>query len=246
MKQLQWERVVAVYTDSIYGNSGYEVLVKEAMNGGICISKSIPLSGGGSTSDIQTKLANLADSETTIAVFFGSYVVAKQLFEAVHNIGLSNSKIRNIQWIVSDMNTMLETYADVAHGVLTVMPRTTMVTEFRDYFINLNEASTPPENPWLADWYMTQYQCKLPGVTYQPYAGYPDCVTLTTDQKRGNFRQNAFVDRTIMAVYAYGKALQKAHQDRCGSTSGVCQSLQQMTTSQFHQYLKDVDFQVVK
>jgi hypothetical protein len=44
----------------------------------------------------------------------------------------------------------------------------------------LNEASAPTENPWLANWYMTQYRCKLPGVTYTPYVNYGNCVTQTT------------------------------------------------------------------
>ncbi|CAG2206154.1 unnamed protein product [Mytilus edulis] len=242
LKQMNWKRVIAVYTSSIYGNSGYETMVKQAMENDICITKALSVPSSGTVSQYAAQLTSLPKYDTDVALFFGSYNEAKTLFQALETIG-STPGIRSIQWMVTDMNLMQETYSNIARGAIAVMPRATLVTQFRDYFINLNEVSAPTENPWLANWYMTQYQCKLPGVTYLPYSNYTNCVTKTTNQRRNDFRQNAFVDRTIMAVFAYAKALRKAQEDRCGSSfSGICTSLQSLTTSDFHKYLKDVDF----
>lgn len=243
LNELNWKRVVAVYTDSVYGNSGYEAMVKQSMNSGICITKAVAVPNGGSMSEYATKLGELPKYDADVAVFFGSYLEGTTLFGALQSIG-GTAGIRDIQWIVTDVNLMQEGYTNLARGILAVVPRSTLVTEFRDYFVSLNEASAPTENPWLANWYMTQYRCKLPGVTYTPYVNYGDCVTQTTDQKRNDFRQNSFVDRTIMAVFAYAKALRNAQMGQCGSTPGMCASLQILTTSEFHEYLKDVDFQV--
>ncbi|XP_052073189.1 uncharacterized protein LOC127711239 isoform X2 [Mytilus californianus] len=242
LKQMNWKRVMAVYTSSIYGNSGYETMVKQAMENDICITKALSVPSSGSVSQYAAQLTSLPKYDTDVALFFGSYNEAKTLFQALDTIG-STPGIRSIQWMVTDMNLMQETYSNIARGAIAVMPRATLVTQFRDYFINLNEVLAPTENPWLANWYMTQYQCKLPGVTYLPYSNYTNCITKTTNQRRNDFRQNAFVDRTIMAVFAYAKALRKAQEDRCGTSfSGICPSLQALTTSDFHKYLKDVDF----
>jgi hypothetical protein len=72
---------------------------------------------------------------TSFRYGWNSYLEGTTLFGALQSIG-GTAGIRDIQWIVTDVNLMQEGYTDLARGILTVMPRSTLVTEFRDYFVS--------------------------------------------------------------------------------------------------------------
>ncbi|KAK3084836.1 hypothetical protein FSP39_019949 [Pinctada imbricata] len=239
LNRLVWKRVIVVYTTSVHGSDGFDQFKRQAFKDGICITKAIAVPSMGSVNDFQTRVNNLGQYNINTAVFIGSYMEAVNLMQALNNIGSAN----NVQWILPDLNLMESYSAPNVRGALYVGPRTVSITEFANYFTQINERSPPAENPWFSDWYMTNYNCKLPGVSYQPYVGFANtCPTLTAQQKLSNFRQLPFAETTIKAVYAYAKALHQAHQQRCGGIPGVCSSLQTMTPEEFHAILKNIDF----
>jgi len=89
-------------------------------------------------------------------------------------------------------------------------------------------------------------RCKLAGANYEPYARLSDCDSKSQTQKMNAInRRLAYVDHTIQAVYAYASALKTAQAQLCGTSSGVCQSLRQMSAETFHnQFLMKVNFNV--
>ena len=161
LNTMYWKRVIVVYTTSVHGSEGFDTFKRQAFKSGICISKAIAVPSMGSVNDFQTRLASLGQYDLNAAIFLGSYNEAVSMLNALENIG---SSVANVQWLFPDLNLM-ETYASrYARGALYVGPRTVTVTEFSSYFVQLSERSPPSENPWFADWYMTQYNCKLPGM----------------------------------------------------------------------------------
>lgn len=179
------------------------------------------------------------------AVFLGGYSNAVRLFQAVdaiHNIGGS---ARNLQWMLNDLY-LGNNYASVTlRGAVVVVPKVNQLTSFRDYFLGLDENNPPSENPWFSDWYMTHFNCRLPGINYQPYASFPNvCAALTLAERQNAFAQVPFVETTVKAVFSYAHALRSAQQARCPPTDNFCTSLKQMSTAEFHNYLKNVNFQV--
>lgn len=159
LNRLVWKRVIVVYTTSIHGSHGFDQFKRQAFKDGICITKAISIPSMGSVNDFQTRVNNLGQYNINTAVFIGSYMEALNLMQALNNIGSAN----NVQWILPDLNLMESYSAPNVRGALYVGPRTVSVTEFATYFTQINERAPPAENPWFSDWYMTNYNCKLPG-----------------------------------------------------------------------------------
>lgn len=239
VSELQWERVLLVHSDSHYGRDGYDTLVRQAMGRNTCIAEAIQLPALGTVEEYRDKLISLGDLDITGAIFFGSYINALTLFDALDNV----PNMADVQWIMSDLNFEEAYTSKFAKGAIYVAPTYTYVSEFATYFTSLNVDSPPPENPWLKDWYMTVNGCRFRNINYEPYSNMPQCVANSNNQRLTDFIQLPYVDMTIKAVFAYAKALKNAQQDKCGGF-GFCSQLQQMSTEEYHEYLKNVDFQV--
>lgn len=216
------------------------MFLKQAYNQGICITKVIVVPAFGSVTEYSQLLKNLGNYGVKVALFFGSYVNAVTVLDALERV----NNTRSMHYMFTDLNLM-ETYSSrLAQGATFIGPEMKEVTEFATYFTSLNENSPPVHNPWYKDWYMTHYDCNL-NVNYPPFVGKGSCTPLSASQKLANFRQVPYVTSTVKAVYAYAKALREAHKQKCSSFSGTCNGLQQMTTQDFHNnYLKRVNFQV--
>ncbi|KAL5016529.1 hypothetical protein ScPMuIL_006118 [Solemya velum] len=240
VSELQWDRILLVHSDSDYGRDGYDTLVRQAIGRDICIAEAIQLSAHGTVDEFKDRLLSLGDLGITGAIYFGSYVSALTLLDALESV----PNLATVQWIMSDLNFEEKYESAFARGVMYVAPTKTDVGEFATYFTSLNINSPPPENPWLRDWYMTANDCLLSGVDYQPYSSLNlrSCIVKSNSQRLNEFVQLPYVDMTIKAVFAYARALKTAQQAQCGGF-GTCASLQQMSTVDFHNYLKNVDFQ---
>ena len=90
--------------------------------------------------------------------------------QALQILQQGQAAIRNIKWMFSelDLDVDYSTYT-AAQGAILAMASTTTINDFKTFFTNLNINSPPAENPWLQDWYMNRYQCKLPGANYATY-----------------------------------------------------------------------------
>ncbi|OWF48090.1 uncharacterized protein LOC110453540 [Mizuhopecten yessoensis] len=239
LERLSWKKVVVVYSDSVFGMDSYDTFMRMALKKSICIAKAISVPASGSVTDIQQRLGGISNYDVSAGVFFGSADFSLKFFNALQ--GVANSG--QMQWMLTDMNLMENYASTMARGAILVGRKTVAVTEFSDYFLGLDENNPPSENPWYKDWYMTTYNCRLSGVNYAPYNSLNLCPSLSLAQKRAAYKQVPFVETTVKAVFAYASALRVAQNARCGSTPTFCSSLQSLTSSDFFNYLRGVNFQ---
>ncbi|XP_069135753.1 LOW QUALITY PROTEIN: uncharacterized protein [Argopecten irradians] len=239
LNQMSWKQIVVVYSDSVYGRDGYDVFRSLAFKRSVCIVKGIAIPAAGSVSEIQQHLSGILNFDVSAGLFFGSAALATKFFSAMENVPNSG----RMHWMFTDLNLMESYTSPVARGALLISPRTVTVTEFRDYFLSLDENNPPAENPWYQDWYMTMYNCRLPGVTHAPYGSLGLCPSLTQAQKLAAYKQVPFVETTIKAVFAYASALRAAQSARCGTSGTFCSALQSLTSMDLFQTLRNVNFQ---
>ncbi|KAL3856574.1 hypothetical protein ACJMK2_011309 [Sinanodonta woodiana] len=241
LKNLGWERAILVSATTDSGMDYSTEFIRMAQNMGICVVNQIFVPQQGSASDYIAQLKGIGSYGVAAAVYFIEDNIMNNIFNVLGNVTGSE----NLQWVLSSYRTNSKPPQIYARGTIVVEPKFTYVTDFFDYFVNnLNENNPPPENPWLQDWYMTTFGCRLQGINYAPYNQYAYCTPKTNDEKKAALNQNyAFVDSTIKAVYSYARALQQAQMMKCGSGGGFCLSLQEMTSKEFHEnYLSKVDF----
>ncbi|XP_033749036.1 uncharacterized protein LOC117333723 [Pecten maximus] len=239
LEQMSWKKVVVVYSDSVYGMDGFDIFKRMAFKKSVCITKGIPIPATGSVSEIQQRLSGILNYDVTAGVFLGSAALSLKFFDALENVPNAGQ----MQWMLTDMNLMESYTSPIARGAIFVGPKTVTVTEFRDYFLNLDENNPPSENPWYRDWYMTMYNCRLSGVNYAPYNSLNLCPSLTAAQKLAAYIQVPYVETTIKAVFAYASALRVAQSARCGPSGTFCSSLQSLSSADFFNYLRNVNFQ---
>lgn len=235
LQQLQWEKVVVVYTQDNYGSGLFTEFLRAASEAGVCIGGAIPVPNRGTVDQLRTIYQNHDFFDATAAIFFGGFGEATKTMQAVQG----NAAAANLRWLFSHVNFDTDVSAyPAARGALYMTADIVDINEFKEYFIQLNERNPPTHDPWLADWYMNKYRCKLPNVNYEPFRNYPDCQQKTANERRTEFRQDPAVENTIFAIFAYVEAIRQV----CGN-SGICQALQQMQPRTFHdQYLSKVDF----
>ena len=152
--------MTVVYVDSEMGRHGYDEFLHKALSDDICVAGSKKIPAMGSQTDYETDLANLGNDGVRVAVFLGSGTDAETLLKS--NAG------KRVQWVMADMLRMMSssspsTYVPNSRGVIFALPKAREISEFENYFVSLPETSPPADNPWLSDWYMTLYDCRLPG-----------------------------------------------------------------------------------
>ncbi|XP_060605256.1 uncharacterized protein LOC132757830 isoform X2 [Ruditapes philippinarum] len=238
MKVMEWERIVVVYSDDLYGTSAMNEMLRRSQTENVCVVKSFAVPKSSSMADYLEKLEDIGMYDVSGGVIFADHETTEMALEAIDQVPGASG----IQWMVSQINLNAQTYSGRMRGAIFVQPKITEVTEFFDYFTNIDENVQSAENPWFRDWFMSLFQCRLQGVNYAPYNGLSDCTSKTAQQKRLaiNTRYSA-VDSVIKAVYAFARALKTAHSQTCGSTPGMCLGLRQMTPQQFQGYLSEVN-----
>lgn len=166
LRQMNWTRVTVVYIDSPMGRLGYEKFSQKALSENICISSVRRIPKMAIQSDYEARLSDLGNDGVRVAVFLGTGSEALTLLRS--NVG------NRVQWVMADMIRMMSsnppsTFAPNSKGVLFALPKARQISEFENYFVALSHTNPPVDNPWFSDWYMTLYDCKLPGVYLQAF-----------------------------------------------------------------------------
>lgn len=166
LRQMNWTRVTVVYIDSPMGRLGYEKFSQKALSENICISSVRRIPKLASQSDYEARLNDLGNDGVRVAVFLGTGSEALTLLRS--NVG------NRVQWVMADMIRMMSsnppsTFAPNSKGVIFALPKARQISEFENYFVALSQTNPPVDNPWLTDWYMTLYDCALPGMYSQTF-----------------------------------------------------------------------------
>ena len=63
-----------------------------------------------------------------------------------------------------------------ARGMISVSPSVRHIAEFEDYYVRIDPNNPPVQDPFYKEAYMSRYNCRLDGINYPPYNGFPNCV----------------------------------------------------------------------
>ncbi|VDI31801.1 Hypothetical predicted protein, partial [Mytilus galloprovincialis] len=242
LQELKWSFVNVVYTDDTFGRSSYNEIRTRLVAAGICLTQGVEVS---STDTSNTAMDNLLRKLTGSESVGNIYLGASQIAESLLNRAESYSDAGKLQWIFTDSLTLSSSFTGKKYprGVISVLPGSRKITEFEDHWIRINATTPSSENPWYKDWFMTEFDCSLPGTTNPPHNSKPPCKIPTENERRFAFVQDQFVEPAVHAVYTYANALRRAHVTKCGGVAGMCNNLKSMTTEDFYQnYLKNTDF----
>ncbi|XP_012940321.1 uncharacterized protein LOC101850490 [Aplysia californica] len=229
---LKWENVMVMYVDTAYGHSLYQELLQATYGQVVCVSKTLMLESSTNETLYKEILVDMGPLPFTPVVFLGTNVNARTMLRASVEVGDS----REIQWVFSDLDVAQDISGiQTAPGVLTIQARAPLVSAFRDYFtqLELNPRTSNPDNPWFEDWYEENYGCTLRG-------GSNPCPTRTLSDLKNKFAQSPWAVATMKAVFAYAETIRSVCSPFGG---GVCPALQTMSPSDFHNRLKNINYQ---
>ena len=211
-----WTYVSLIHTSGAYGKDGIEALKDELnkrsnqSNTTFCTAADIELSIEATTQEYDEAINKLVDykytSNATVVVIFGQLVTAEGILDAFERKRNSDPKVAEkcITWIASDAwgDQIDPKYYPVAHGMISIIPKSQPYPEFDDYFLSLNPKNNK-HNPWFAEYWEKQFNCSLRSDS----SASTRCDT--DKQKLGrNYKQNSKVPFTVDAVYAFAYAIQ--------------------------------------
>lgn len=241
LRALKWNHLVAIFTDDAYGMNSFEEFLRISQNTEICISQAVLIDTGDSVSQIQKKMAQIVQTKASIGLIFAPSYRAIAIMDALDKRGDAG----HLQWILNDLTIEKSNKNRYLKGALLLNPKSIPITEFVNHWVNLNPNAPPSENPWYREWFMTKYDCKLPGSVPAKFQALKFCFVPPKSKRRSTFKQNAYVEPVVLAMFAFARAMNSAHLDRCFGQVGVCQALLSMSAEEFHQnYLMKVDYDV--
>jgi hypothetical protein len=242
LQHLAWDYVVVVYTDSSYGRGAYTEVRARLAESDVCLTAAIAIPPADTDDATMDGVLNqVLATETTGVIYLGTPGQADSLLRRAE----SYPRAGLLQWIFTDSLSLSDTFPGQTYprGVLAVVPGSRKITEFEDHWVRIDPTAPSAENPWFQDQYMRVHRCRLPGVTYPPYATYADCAELSENSRRMNFVQDMFVEPAVHAVFAYAHALRAAHQTLCSGQPGLCAQLKSLSNADFYQqYLRQTNF----
>lgn len=246
MNEVNWKYVVVVYTDGTYGKEALAELMPRLVVADKCLTMAISTSSDDvSLTAMDNILSKILSTKATGVIYLGGSTVADALLKRAEGY----SGAGKLQWIFTDSISLSDRFNNQKYprGIISVLSGSRKIIEFEDHWVRIDVNSPSQENPWFQDWYMTEYDCRLPGNTNPKFTGKTPCPTLTESERRNSFVQDQFVEPAVHAVYGYAYAFKKAHQEKCGGVPGLCAALSAMTTKEFYEnYLRAVDFTYTK
>lgn len=242
LTELKWSYVNVVYTDDTFGRSSYNELHSRLVAAGICLTQGIEVSSS-NTSNIamENLLKKVTGSDAVGNIYLGSTQVASSLLAQAETY----PRAGKLQWIFTDSVPLSSSFTGRKYprGIISVMPGSRKITEFEDHWIRIDPRNPSTENPWYKEWYMTEFNCSLPGTVYPPHSTKLACQIPSENDRRFAFVQDQFVEPAVHAVYTYANSLKRAHAVKCGGVAGMCDQLKSMSTEEFYQtYLSKTDF----
>ena len=226
-----WTYIVAMYSDDAYGFDGIRALIDELdkvnSSSRICIATSIELPLVATTDDFDRAVETMNQEwvrNATVVVLFGQLATAVGLLEAVGRRRAIDQDFasKNFTWIGSDAwgDQIPAELHPLAHGMISVLPRSKRSSDFDDYFQSLNPLNYSA-NPWFGEYWESVFNCSL-----RDRPGYEVCdLANQALSPETGYRQNSKVTFGFDAVYAFAHAIHRLQQDFCQGGPGLCQAI---------------------
>ncbi|XP_011307133.1 metabotropic glutamate receptor 3 isoform X1 [Fopius arisanus] len=238
LKRFEWTYVSAIYSDTEYGNHGYETLVSLANNYSICFSAPQKIDKERFTDeDYKNVIRTIANTtEVRVVVIFSERSTTLRVLEAARTLGFETKFV----WIGSDawsntnhrefINTFNQNKGEekVLEGALAVQPLSRHLAGFDDYFKSLRP-DHQAINPWFGEFWEDYHRCN-------------QSVNDTSCSESG-YKQQKFLHFVRDAVYAIAHALHDMQVNVCGKNHvGMCDKMRHIDGDTLSLYLNAVTF----
>ncbi|XP_067127644.1 metabotropic glutamate receptor 3-like isoform X1 [Centruroides vittatus] len=245
LRTFRWTYVSVVYSDTDYGNKGYEKLQDLALEYNICFSSPQSINVDHfSDADYDTVVKNLMHkTNARVVVVFADKQTARNLMAAAKR----KNAITRFVWIGSDAwggrKSVVENHEAVVEGAITVSPLLHPLSGFDDYFKKLSP-ETNHHNPWFSEFWEEFFHCKVSGSPHTPYnTNYPHWCSPTKDISQDTrYKQAPALHFVRDAAYAFAHALKDMHKVKCKGIPGLCANMSHINGEDLKQYLQQVSF----
>ncbi|KAG1685964.1 Metabotropic glutamate receptor 3 [Nymphon striatum] len=245
LKKFGWKYAAVVYSDSDYGNRGFETLVDLAPDYDVCFSLPIRVSLDRFNSQDYDFVVRtlLYKTKAKVVIVFANKQITKKLMEAVKRY---NSYDRFV-WIGSDAwggrQSVVERNEDVIEGAISVQPLVRPIQGFSEYLTNLNDKNNKA-NPWFAEFWEEYFKCEIQGLRDSGNrTKYKWCNGKEKLAKENGFTQQPSLHFVRDAAYAFAFALHSLHKSKCKGQSGLCPELMPINGEELKSNLQKVSFQ---
>ncbi|ESO97268.1 hypothetical protein LOTGIDRAFT_115163, partial [Lottia gigantea] len=163
MKQFGWDYASIIYTNSGYGISARDALIRQAAFANLktCVGVGHALAYSTSLTEVEEILVSLSQKVgSRVVILFTDPAHSRLILQATKNKGLTGRFV----WLASDYwaNSMeiVQGYEEEAVGALTVQIRSEFVQSFNNFMMNLNMTNRNgiPDD-WFEEFYQTIHKC---------------------------------------------------------------------------------------
>ncbi|XP_076278520.1 metabotropic glutamate receptor 6 [Lasioglossum baleicum] len=250
LRRFEWSYASIVYSDSEYGDHGYETLVSLATEYSICFTAPHRIQEDRFTDeDYDNVVRTIADKTgVRVVVLFAEKSATLRVLASARRMGLDSRFV----WLGSDSwpdRKDEERRGNVSEleGALAVQPLYAPLSGFDRYFTNLT-LEHEKRNPWFREFWYKYHGCEYPTersaaakITGEEMDRCAD-PSLRIDRTNG-YKQRRFLHFVRDAVYAVAYALRDAQIDMCGRRYfGICERMRSMDGETFSRYLTKVSF----
>ena len=240
VKLFNWTYVSIIYTDDLYGESGFRELQRVFEEDSICIANSIPLvprANNSAYEDAVDKLMMNYRKNATAVILFAHGSTAYGVTQAWQR-KYSLISEDEITWIVSDGAARL--IID-AKRMLGVYPTSRSSEKFNAWIKQISENNTAG-SPWVSEYLDSIFRC----VRYTNGTSKGNCNhENATVGDVPNYEPSIYAPSTIDAVYAFAYALHNMTAEECNYT--LCDVILETSSGKikgdlFREYLRAVHF----
>ncbi|XP_063988055.1 metabotropic glutamate receptor 6-like [Diachasmimorpha longicaudata] len=246
LKRFGWTYVSVVYSDTEYGNRGYETLVSLANNYSICFSAPQRIDKERFVDeDYDNVIRTIANkTEVRVVVIFSERSTTLRVLEAARRLNLGTRFV----WIGSDAwsNTNHREFLNpwnrskdeemVLEGALAVQPLSRHLEGFDDYFKNLS-LNHEKINPWFREFWENYHRC---GKNENGTSCNDPSLKINSET---GYKQQKFLHFVRDSVYAVAHALHDMYVNVCGEHyEGMCEGMKHIDGETLSRYLNTVTF----
>ncbi|XP_076640477.1 metabotropic glutamate receptor 6 [Colletes latitarsis] len=249
LRRFEWSYASVIYSDSEYGDHGYETLASLAAEYSVCFTGPHRISEERFTAeDYDDVVRTIAEkTEVRVVVLFAEKSTTLRVLEAARRVGVGSRFV----WLGSDSwpdrkDADIEE-ASVLEGALAVQPLYAPLAGFDGYFTNLT-LDHQKIDPWFREFWQTYHGCDMedgPSSSSEHVQSRIRCTDsrLRIERSTG-YKQRRFLHFVRDAVYAVAYALDDARRHLCGKGYvGVCNEMRALDGKRFARYLANVSFQ---
>ncbi|XP_076361004.1 metabotropic glutamate receptor 3-like [Tachypleus tridentatus] len=245
LKKFRWTYVSIVYSNTDYGNKGYEKLQDLAPNYNICFSNPQSINADHFTDhDYDSVIQNLRQkTNARVVVVFADKQTTRNVMTAAKRLGV----IKRFVWIGSDgwsgHNSVVENIEETLEGAITISPLVRSIRGFDQYFTNLTPENNK-DNPWFVEFWEEYFHCQYQGMHETPWSNKYQhwCSHNKRISQSNGYTQTPALHFVRDAAYAFAHALHDLHKNVCGGEEGLCDAMVRTDGPTLKGYLQQIKF----